>query len=61
MKPTCERCRFAVYQAWRRYDCRRDSPGADPGNEFARVWPQVDSDDWCGEFEASSEAPASGH
>lgn len=56
-KTRCETCRF--YDADRGLSfsgkCRRNAPLV---TTAISVWPRVDNDDWCGEYEAKAITPA---
>lgn len=66
MKRACANCRFFLSSGfqvneYRPGECRRNAPHASHGSINAKYgvrqkWPEVDADDWCGEFAAKEDA-----
>jgi len=59
MRPRCVNCRYS-YSSAAAFRCRRYPPAVflDGEGEFAMqqsAWPQVEGDDWCGEWHLKRE------
>lgn len=55
----CSACRFANRNDDQSYCCRRRHPDRETGTDIG-VWPVVNPDDWCGEFQPGTTHGAHG-
>ena len=46
----CEGCRFAAHDGWA-LKCRRHAPVVSPRDRNVTLWPVVNPDQWCGDYE----------